>query len=242
METLITPITWPPAYNIRLSQKAKRLYLRIVPNLGLEIVIPIRQHRHFNVNQVLNQYKDWIVQHLSTFKILPPEHITELNLRAINQTWQVQYQPTFSKQIRHTVAIGTNNNTLNIYGAISDIPRTHNWLHNWLKLTAQKHLTTWLNSLSIQHNLPFSKATIRSQATLWGSCTADKNISLNYKLLFMPTELAQHILLHELCHTKYLNHSKNFWGLLTQLDPLCMQHDHAIRAGEKFVPAWVNAV
>lgn len=242
METLITPADWPPAYNIRLSQKAKRLYLRIVPNLGLEIVIPIRQHRSFNINQVLIQYKDWILHHLSTFKIQTPEHITDLNLRAISQNWRIQYQQTFSKQIRHTTAPGANSNTLNVYGAIDNIPRTHNWLHNWLKITAQKHLTTWLECLSDQHNLPFSKVSIRGQATLWGSCTADKNISLNYKLLFMPPELAQHILLHELCHTKHLNHSNKFWQLLTQLDPQCMTHDRAIRTGEKFVPEWVNSI
>jgi len=243
METISDPaIQWPPEYNIRLSQKAKRLYLRIVPNLGLEIVIPIRQQKRCNINQVLTEYKEWIEKHLTGFQIQPATLITELNLRAIQQTWEIKYQQTFSSQIRNIAAKGLSSNTLNLYGAVDNIPRTHLWLQNWLKQIAQDNLLPWLTELSLQHDLPFSKAGIRAQTTLWGSCTTSKNISLNYKLLFMPRELAQHILLHELCHTKHMNHSRKFWNLLTQLDPLCAQHDYAIRKGEKYVPAWINLI
>lgn len=239
-QTITAEATWPPAYSVRVSKKAKRINLRILPQIGLEIIVPVRMQKRISIDQVLNEYRSWIEKHRSALEIKAKEKITTINLRALNQTWHIQYQKTFSSQIRHSVCIGENYNILNLHGATDDIDRTHLWLQKWLKTMATKHLIPWLKELSVIHELPCNKVTVRGQQTLWGSCTADKDISLNFKLLFMPSEHVAHIMLHELSHTKHLNHSARFWALLTKLDPLCIQHDNAIRRGEKFVPQWAN--
>jgi predicted metal-dependent hydrolase len=102
-------------------------------------------------------------------------------------------------------------------------------LRIWLKKQAKIVLPNWLNELSKKNNLPFNSVRIRAQKTRWGSCSARKNINLNYQLLFLPTGLVQHILLHELCHTVHLNHSKAFWQLLTRLDPNTLHLKHQTR-------------
>lgn len=231
--------TWPPEYILRVSKRAKHVHLKVLPQRGLEIVVPIRQRNRVKINDLLSEKRDWIEKHLATIKIVPKEYITRLELRAINQSWNIVYQATLSKQIRHVICMGTESNTLTLYGAIENIDITHTWLQKWLKQIAKKYLLPWLQDLSIKHQLPFKDSSVRGQQTMWGSCTSAKNISLNYKLLFLPRNYTEHIMLHELCHTKHLNHSKNFWYLLLSLDANTKNNNRAIRESDNFIPSWL---
>jgi len=97
-----------------------------------------------------------------------------------------------------------------------------------------------LNIISEKTQLPYKKATIRDQQTRWGSCTKDKNISLNYKILFLPEHLARHIFIHELCHTIHLNHSDKFWKLVEKFDSHWQEHRRAIRKVNELIPGWLE--
>ena len=59
-----------------------------------------------------------------------------------------------------------------------------------------------------------NNVSIREQSTRWGSCSHKNNISLNLKLILLPKELVDYVMLHELVHTRIHNHSKNFWAEL----------------------------
>ena len=82
------------------------------------------------------------------------------------------------------------------------------------KETAQRILTSRLKQLAEQHGFTYNKVSIRNQKTRWGSCSNKNNISLNIKLISLPNELADYVILHELVHTKKQNHSKGFWAEL----------------------------
>lgn len=56
--------------------------------------------------------------------------------------------------------------------------------------------------------------TVRCQKTLWGSCYSNGNINLNCRLLMAPIEMLEYIIVHELCHLVYMNHSKDYWKLV----------------------------
>ena len=60
---------------------------------------------------------------------------------------------------------------------------------------------------------------IKSQKTIWGSCSRKGNINLNYKIIFLPEHMAEYIVVHELCHIKEHNHSQRFWDLVAQTFP-----------------------
>lgn len=82
------------------------------------------------------------------------------------------------------------------------------------KADAKKKLTGRLYYLAEKHSFTYNKATIRNQKTRWGSCSHKDNINLNMKLVLLPDELVDYVILHELVHTKINNHSKKFWGEL----------------------------
>jgi predicted metal-dependent hydrolase len=82
------------------------------------------------------------------------------------------------------------------------------------KVKAKKKLTNRLKQLAVQHGLTYNKVIIRNQKTRWGSCSHKNNISLNMKLVLLPDELVDYVILHELVHTRIHDHSKRFWGEL----------------------------
>lgn len=71
-----------------------------------------------------------------------------------------------------------------------------------------------LEEMAKTHNFNYAKASIRNQKTKWGSCSAKNNISLNINLARLPEQLRDYVILHELVHTRFKNHSKKFWAEL----------------------------
>lgn len=61
------------------------------------------------------------------------------------------------------------------------------------------------------------KIRIKHNITNWGSCSSKNNINLNFTLLFMPQELLDYVIIHELAHTKVRNHSQKFWQIVEQI-------------------------
>lgn len=84
---------------------------------------------------------------------------------------------------------------------------------------ARKLVKDRLAELNSVYQFDFERVSIKQQSTLWGSCSAKKNLNFNYKIVLLPPHLADYIIVHELCHLKELNHGKKFWQLVEQVCP-----------------------
>lgn len=76
-------------------------------------------------------------------------------------------------------------------------------------------LTKWNN----HYQYRFNRVSIRNQRTRWGSCSSNKNLSFNYRLLYLPEYLREYVVVHELCHLQEMNHSPAFWKLVAETIP-----------------------
>jgi predicted metal-dependent hydrolase len=88
-----------------------------------------------------------------------------------------------------------------------------------LRVRAAKELPPQLLALADRHGLVVSRVTIRNQRSRWGSCSARGHIALNFRLLLMPPEVCEYILIHELMHLRQPNHSIRFWRLVEAACP-----------------------
>ncbi len=65
----------------------------------------------------------------------------------------------------------------------------------------------------------YNRVTIRNQKTKWGSCSGKGNLNFNCLLLLTPTEVMDSVIIHELCHLKHMNHSKEFYNEVLRVCP-----------------------
>jgi len=100
----------------------------------------------------------------------------------------------------------------------------------WYRRYARAVLGKRAREISILHGLAFNRLFIRGQETKWGSCSRKGNISLNWRLILAPQYVIDYVILHELLHTRVLNHTQRFWVHLRTLCPNC----------EKAI-SWLNA-
>lgn len=69
------------------------------------------------------------------------------------------------------------------------------------------------------YNFDYNKITIRFTSTRWGSCSSKKNLNFNYRIIFLSENLANYLVVHELCHLEEMNHSAKFWKLVEKAIP-----------------------
>lgn len=84
---------------------------------------------------------------------------------------------------------------------------------------ARKFVEERLEFYNKLYNFSYGRISIRDTKTRWGSCSTRGNLNFSYKLLFLPPEIANYIIVHELCHLREMNHSLNFWSLVEKTFP-----------------------
>lgn len=223
---------WPPLYTIRKSARARHIRLKISRHRGLEIIIP--QHsKQYDVITLLNAHRSWIEKKGYPWQPNSVDHQLpqQLNLLAIEKSWRITYQPT-----AQPIQLCEDQDALLLTGSGPYKPA----LKQWLKQQAHFHLTPLLANISQEIGLTYNRISIRLQSTRWGSCSRLKNISLNAKLLFLPQTLVRHVLIHELCHTVHLNHSKKFWALAASFEQDHQYTKRELTKAEQYIPTWIE--
>ena len=94
-----------------------------------------------------------------------------------------------------------------------------NALVEQLRAQAKAELPPRLAQLAALHGFVYRKVFIKNNISNWGSCSSLGNINLNLRLVTLPQELQDYVMLHELCHLKYLNHGPQFHALLESVCP-----------------------
>jgi len=92
-------------------------------------------------------------------------------------------------------------------------------LLKWYKIAFKSIAIPRLDYYADTFSLPYQQVRLKTQKTLWGSCSGTNNINLNYLLIRAPMDIIDYVIVHELAHTKIKNHSKNFWQLVESILP-----------------------
>ena len=87
------------------------------------------------------------------------------------------------------------------------------------KEQAERFVESRLARFSKFYNFEINRVSVRNQGTRWGSCSSKGNLNFNYKIVYLRPELADYLIVHELCHLGELNHSKRFWALVKKTVP-----------------------
>lgn len=84
------------------------------------------------------------------------------------------------------------------------------WMRKKAKEVFEERTKQYANMLKLYPK----RITIKEQKTLWGSCSSKDNINFNWRLILAPIEVLDYVVVHELCHLKHRNHSKDYWDFV----------------------------
>ena len=227
-------------YVWRRSARAKRLQVRITPWQGVEVVIP-RHLSNERVNAFLDQHRTWIRETWLRIREQVPDIDQglpkSLDLRACGELWQIRYRRRPGKQIR---VVTSESRILTVCFDGRDEAGARRALRRWLAIRARAVLSKRVDRLCALTGLHYKKLQIRGQKSRWGSCSSNRTLSLNYKLLFLEPGLVRYLLVHELSHLRVLDHSKRFWNVVAQYEPRWRVKDAQLGESWREIPAWVE--
>jgi predicted metal-dependent hydrolase len=226
-----------PVAQVRHSQRARRVAVRITAAGRVELVVP-RGVSERRARLFLESRAEWVRHHVERrlamappVAAFPPERI---NLQLLGETW-----PVFQAGGNGALRLREVGTVLELRGSGTREQQRRSLLR-WLAHRAELSLRPMLEALALQHGFEFSTLRVRSQRTRWGSCSSRGVISLNLALLFQPLDVVRYLLCHELAHTRHMNHSARFWRCVEDCEPRYRELDAALCTGWRHVPAWVR--
>lgn len=215
--------------------------MRVLSGRGLVVSAPQGVNRQ-TIQSFVDSQRQWIEKSLADieamtlpqYRLWPPR---TLSLNAIDQQLILSFTDDADEHENKLWQLGDLH--FPVQFAIEEKAAIADSVAQHLKGIARVFLPPMLASRAHLHGLEYQRVSIRAQRTVWGSYSSKGTLSLNYKLLFLPRELVDYVLLHELAHTVHLDHSKAFWGLLCQLNINARMLDKQLRKAGTFVPPWL---
>ena len=235
---------------VRESRRARRLAVRVHRTGRVEVVVPPRTSRAA-VSAFLAEHRDWIearreaaLRQKLPETPFPPQRIA---LPAVYESWRVHLAGgAGTVRIREprnreeAACEDPNDELLVISGDTGEPAVLKEALRRWLMGRAHTVLAGHLADCAREFGFSYRRLSIRRQRTRWGSCSTRGTISLNCSILFQPPEVLRYLLIHELSHTRHMNHSRAFWDCVAHCCPEYRKLDRQLLDGWRRVPSWLS--
>lgn len=246
-QTLITRVAAEqgnPGFQVRRSKRSKRMRMQFTSAGILEVVIPFSMAQH-HAHRFVRDNLAWIEKtrqkhHIQPSSLLPtvPDSI---KLAAVSETWTVKTEQRLGGKCHLSVEAGKQQ--IRLYGNRLDARQFNRQaseqLRKWLRQQAKSIFPQRLEKLSQDTGLDYNRLSIRSQKTRWGSCNSRRDISLNDRLLFLSPPVMDYVMMHELCHTRFMNHSSSYWQLVELHCPDYRLYERELSSARAQLPGWV---
>jgi predicted metal-dependent hydrolase len=208
-----------PPYQIRRSPRARRVRILVGPD-GVEVVAPPR----FAASRIalfIEERRDWIEARREGFRRTLARHPGALRLED-GARIPLRGEPVILRLLPHDRA------SLRVSledELVVEVPAGHGEatleaaLERFLRRLAHADASAAIARHAARHDLRPRALHIRGQRTLWGSCTADGVINLNWRLVLAPPAVLDYVVVHELCHLRERHHRTPFWRLVERVLP-----------------------
>ena len=205
-----------------IRRPVKHARLRVREDSRVELVVPA-DFTLAEVAAVLDRKADWIERQLSFFRAHPPAPVTDpATIILFGEPFKLLAVPTLGRQ----VVVDEQEKTVRSGPDLSHASQRA----KWYRAFARDYLTKRTGELVRKHGFTFGRIFVRAQRNKWGNCTASGNLSLNWRLVVAPRYVSDYLILHELLHTRIMNHTHRFW---VHLKAICPDHKKAT--------AWLQA-
>jgi len=222
--------------NITRRRGTKRISMRIKPDGSVQVYHPWFAGQKEVLAFVIAQ-SEWILTHQK--KVAEKRFCYSLNSIIETKHHSIQLLPIEKGKLQ--AALKGNQVVLTVP---AEMESTSEQVQHFIKKVvteicrkeAREILPVRVQQLAIQHGFTYQKVFIKNLKSKWGSCSSTGNINLNLSLMFLPDQLIDYIILHELAHTREHNHGEGFWKLLNAItEGKARQLDREIKKNHKII-------
>ncbi len=201
------------------SSRSKSIRIAI-DSRGQVVVSYPKWTPQFLVKKYVESQSSWIEEHLA--KVEVKKELSD------NDNFVSVFGKKYKKEALNSLEIPygvTINNEVLRINTMGGQKTTHQELLNrFLKNTAEKYIVPRTYALGEKMGLSFKSISLRQQKTRWGSCSSQKSLNFNWRLVHYLPKIIDYVIIHELSHLVEMNHSVSFWNLVSKYDPEYQLH------------------
>ena len=194
-----------------VKSKIKNVYIQIKD--GKVIVKAPNRLSEKKIFDIVNSKKEWIYEKINKLKENKIKGGSKIYILGKPYVLKIY----FIKEAEENIQISEGN--LQIILPQSRNNKNNNEIINELisslyKKIAEKEVSMAMSLITRFVGIKPNKYRVKKLKTAWGTCTSNKNITINSELMKFDREVIQYVVLHEICHLKYMNHSNEFWNMV----------------------------
>ena len=209
----------PVVYQVRRSDRARRVRVTVDPTRGIEVVLPRRAPAR-EAAAAVRELRPWIER-----------RVAEIEGARAAVAARGDTVPYLGRTLALSVQDGRSRVTRR--GDVLVVPdgeaRTPA-LERWYRRAARDEIEPRLQRACALAGTSYSRLTIRGQRTRWASCSRSGAMSFNWRLLLAPEPVLDYVVWHEVCHLEVMDHSPRFWRLVAARSPGYREHVRWLRA------------
>jgi hypothetical protein len=205
-------------YTISVSTRAKNIKL-VIDTKGLRVIKPQKAKMN-DVDRILKDKSKWIYKYYIEFQRVKMEEskrqwISGETIPYKGENCDIEI---FSqKDERISLSFKKNRFEVFVNETVCEEDKKiliEEIFRKWFVKNARINIKERLDYFTKITGLTYNTFRIKEQKTRWGSCSQKKNLNFNWKLIMAPDWIMDYVILHEVCHLRHLNHSKEFWALV----------------------------
>ena len=194
-------------YRIRRSPRARRVRVSVDPTGEVEVILPQRAALR-EAEAAVIELRPWIERRRRTLaRVLDEVALPPGFLPYLDDELELLPEPRRERVHRRGDVL---------YVPAGD-PRPA--LERWYRRQARAEILPRLDAACARAGSRHAGLTIREQRTRWASCSSNRKMSFNWRLLLAPERVLDYVVEHEVCHLEIMDHSPRFWALLESRVP-----------------------
>ncbi len=195
------------------SRKRSSIGIQIMPDASVTVTIPYLLPKFF-AERFLREKQDWIreKQQLMLARLPQKEKGTYFYLGK-EYSLGIPANPKELVEVKDKIYVASTNPSL-----------IKKYLESWYKQQARKIIVSRVEHYAKIAGLSYRSIALTSAETRWGSCSSQKTLNFNWKLVMAPLAVIDYVVAHELAHLTEMNHSRSFWETVRKMYPLYREY------------------
>lgn len=205
-----------------IRSKRKTISVSFDQNIRLIVRAPIWVHKK-DIEAFLTEKEEWISATEKRLKnARQKELLTRLQLENGDEIGYLgeKLSLTVIREERTRAKIKRFENRLLLWVPYeADYDYRQKQLEKWYRKEAFSVISRKAAEYAKMLGVSFDEIHIKDQKSRWGSCSGMKNLNFNWRIIMAPEEVCDYVIIHELCHLQFMDHSTNFWSLVSEFCP-----------------------